>query len=361
MISIFIGSSLYAQAPVMETFVPTEWKSMNELSENETKKFIENHKLIFEYCEKISYSHLEGRHFPEQNVLIDETKVFKEAVNDDVFYWILVPGNRTSYTKKMMKGVSWVSEKHYFLGLVRIENGKNRLLFFHPTQNIDWDEKSNYYFVRTYQIVKGKSKNKGIIYYENRLNFERDDKGIKFKSYKTLKNQPVGRITKASYYLFDNEPVESEYVNDIPGFCLKNWNPIRIFASDFLWDLNKPLKYGLQNAFDQDLNTSYVENSNDDLMKIEILGLNNYHPLFAIINGYAQTEKLYYENNRIKTFNYDYKLSDGLLEYQYVQGKGNNKFEVKEIYNGSRYADTCISELNLKPEKTNWIFGDIDD
>ena len=71
-ISIFIGSSLYAQAPVMEYFVPTEWKSLNELSENETKSFIENHKQIFEYCEKISFSHLEGRHFPEQNVLIDE-------------------------------------------------------------------------------------------------------------------------------------------------------------------------------------------------------------------------------------------------------------------------------------------------
>ena len=285
---VFIGSSLYAQAPVMETFVPTEWKSMNELSENETKKFIENHKLIFEYCEKISYSHLEGRHFSEQNVLIDETKVFKEAVNDDVFYWILVPGNRTSYTKKMMKGVSWVSEKHYFLGLIRVENGKDRLLFFHPTLNIDWDEKSNYYFVRTYQIVKGKSKNKGIISYENRLNFERDNTGTKFKSYKTLKNQPVGCITNAAYYLFENEPLESEYENDIPGFILKNWDPIRIFASDFLWDFNKPLKYGLQNLFDQDVNTSYVENTDDDLIQIEIMGFNKYHPMFAIINGYAR-------------------------------------------------------------------------
>ena len=118
----------------------------------------------------------------------------------------------------MMKDISWLSEKHFFLGLVRVENGTDKLLFFHPTLNIDWDEKSNYYFVRTYQIVKGKSKNKGIIYYENRLNFERDNTGTKFNSLKTLKNQPVGHISKASYYLFENEPVESEYVNDIPGF-----------------------------------------------------------------------------------------------------------------------------------------------
>ena len=112
--------------------------------------------------------------------------------------------------------------------------------------------------------------------------------GTKFKSYKTLKNQPVGCITNAAYYLFENEPLESEYENDIPGFIWKNWDPIRIVASDFLWDFNKPLKYGLQNLFDQDVNTSYVENTDDDLIQIEIMGFKKYHPMFAIINGYAR-------------------------------------------------------------------------
>lgn len=45
-IIIIIGSSLYAKAPVMENFVPTEWKIMNELSENETKSFIEKYDQI---------------------------------------------------------------------------------------------------------------------------------------------------------------------------------------------------------------------------------------------------------------------------------------------------------------------------
>ena len=380
-ISIFIGSSLYAQAPVMEYFVPTEWKSLNELSENETKSFIENHKQIFEYCEKISFSHLEGRHFPEQNVLIDETKVFKEIVNEDVFYWILVPGNRVNDTKKMMKDISWLSEKHFFLGLVRVENGTDKLLFFHPTLNIDWDEKSNYYFVRTYQIVKGKSKNKGIIYYENRLNFERDNTGTKFNSLKTLKNQPVGHISKASYYLFENEPVESEYVNDIPGFCLKNWNSIKIFASDFLWDLNMPLKYGLQNVFDDNPATSYVENTENDLIRIEF-SLGKQIKSLAIINGYAANQELYNSNNSVQEigiYAYDPIFIDGekfveetekqrincianKLNWQIFEvSKFVDVIKVEKYFKGSKYNDTCVSELNLSLQNNRWLFGDINE
>ena len=371
LLTILIGSSLHAQAPTMKALVPTEWELMNELTEAETKKFMENHKEIFDYCEKISFSHLEGRHFPEQNVCLEETKVFKEAVNGDTFYWVLVPGNRMNDTKEMMEGVSWVPEKHYFLGLVRVEDGRDRLLFLHPTLNIDTDGRSFYYAVRTYQIIKGKDRNKGIIYYENRFRFDtKEVPGTKFNDVRKVKGQPVGFITAAHYYLFEEEPAETEYCEYLPGFALKNWDYINIYASDFLWDLNDPLKYGLQNAFDGNPATSYVENTEDDLFEIKIYDA-KYHPLFAIINGYAQNEKLYMDNNRVKLFNYDYNLSDGTLNYQFIKGQGDTKLVVKDFYKGLKYSDTCIAELNmkavkdfyaeLKPEESDWIFGDIDE
>ncbi|MBO5125292.1 MAG: hypothetical protein J6C11_09225 [Spirochaetaceae bacterium] len=371
LLTILIGSSLHAQAPTMKALVPTEWELMNELTEAETKKFMENHKEIFDYCEKISFSHLEGRHFPEQNVCLEETKVFKEAVNGDTFYWVLVPGNRMNDTKEMMEGVSWVPEKHYFLGLVRVEDGRDRLLFLHPTLNIDTDGRSFYYAVRTYQIIKGKDRNKGIIYYENRFRFDtKEVPGTKFNDVRKVKGQPVGFITAAHYYLFEEEPAETEYSEYLPGFALKNWDFINIYASDFLWDLNDPLKYGLQNAFDGNPATSYVENTEDDLFEIKIYDA-KYHPLFAIINGYAQNEKLYMDNNRVKLFNYNYNLSDGTLNYQFIKGQGDTKLVVKDFYKGLKYSDTCIAELNmkavkdfyaeLKPEESDWLFGDIDD
>ena len=371
LLTILIGSSLHAQAPTMKALVPTEWELMSELTEAETKKFMENHKEIFDYCEKISFSHLEGRHFPEQNVCLEETKVFKEAVNGDTFYWVLVPGNRMNDTKKMMEGVSWVPEKHYFLGLVRVEDGRDRLLFLHPTLNIDTDGRSFYYAVRTYQIIKGKDRNKGIIYYENRFRFDtKEVPGTKFNDVRKVKGQPVGFITAAHYYLFEEEPAETEYCEYLPGFALRNWDYINIYAPDFLWDLNDPLKYGLQNAFDGNPATSYVENTEDDLFEIKIYDA-KYHPLFAIINGYAQNEKLYMDNNRVKLFNYNYNLSDGTLNYQFIKGQGDTKLVVKDFYKGLKYSDTCIAELNmkavkdfyaeLKPEESDWIFGDIDE
>lgn len=359
LLTILIGSSLHAQAPTMKALVPTEWELMNELTEAETKKFIENHKEIFDYCEKISFSHLEGRHFPEQNVCLEETKVFKEAVNGDTFYWVLVPGNRMNDTKKMMEGVSWVPEKHYFLGLVRVEDGRDRLLFLHPTLNIDTDGRSFYYAVRTYQIIKGKDRNKGIIYYENRFRFDtKEVPGTKFNDVRKVKGQPVGFITAAHYYLFEEEPAETEYCEYLPGFALKNWDYINIYASDFLWDLNDPLKYGLQNAFDGKPATSYVENTEDDMMKIEI-PLGKPSDKMAIINGYAQSESLYLKNNRVKYVADYFLLKDNTLSYQYIPCR-STIVDFTEIYHGEKYNDTCIAEINYYFEN-HWLFGDINE
>lgn len=374
---ILLIACIHAKAPDMEIFAPTEYMYMSQLDNKETENFIKDNESIFEMCQEISYHHLEERHCPEQNVCFEETKIYKETVNGDTFYWILVPGNRMDDTKEMMRNVSWVSEKHYFLGLVRVENGENKLLMFHPTFHIDRDERSEYYFVTTYQIIKGKDKNKGIIFYENKLPFYRKD--AKFDKYKTIKNQPVGVIKRAGYYLFENEPQEQEYLDDRPGFVLKNWPRIMINASNFLWDLKNPLKYGLQNAFDGNPATSYVENTEDDLMMIEFL--TDLYGEMRIINGYAANERLYKNNNSIKTVGmYDYKpivvngedfvipekfqtikCKNNVLNYQsYKLTTQSVIFKVEEIYKGKKYNDTCLAELNFYGNGS-WLFNDVDE
>ena len=77
------------------------------------------------------------------------------------------------------------------------------------------------------------------------------------------------------------------------------------------------------------------------------------------------------DNNRVKLFNYNYNLSDGTLNYQFIKGQGDTKLVVKDFYKGLKYSDTCIAELNmkavkdfyaeLKPEESDWIFGDINE
>ena len=34
---------------------------------------------------------------------------------------------------------------------------------------------------------------------------------------------------------------------------------------------------------------------------------------------------------------------------------------VKNIYNGDKYSDTCLAEINLYTNKEYWLFGDINE
>ncbi len=79
----------------------------------------------------------------------------------------------------------------------------------------------------------------------------------------------------------------------------------------------------------------------------------------AIINGYAQSESLYKSNNRIREIGNHFVLRDNILDYQYIPARGTN-IPFTGIYEGTKYNDTCIAELNYYYEKT-WLFGDIDE
>lgn len=123
-----------------------------------------------------------------------------------------------------------------------------------------------------------------------------------------------------------------------------------------MWDLKKPLKYGLQNAFDGNPATSFVENTEDDLMKINVW-LGKPTDKMAIINGYAANQKLYSFNNRIKEIGGYFQLSDSVLDYQFIPCRSTNiPFTAK--YNGEKYNDTCLAELTFYYEG-EWLFGDV--
>lgn len=158
---------------------------------------------------------------------------------------------------------------------------------------------------------------------------------------------------------------------------------IDIQASDCLFDPKCPLKYSIQNAFDGDPATSYVENTEDDLMKISFPGYGKeYSDNFtvSIINGYSLNENLYIKNNRVKEISVvgyelndtktelieripkilkfeDKKLSFQVLSFDFTCF-GPFYFKVSGIYSGNTYNDTCIAELNFKDDK-EWFFGDL--
>jgi hypothetical protein len=138
---------------------------------------------------------------------------------------------------------------------------------------------------------------------------------------------------------------------------------IRIESSSCLIDPDIPLRYSLQNAFDGDPATSYVENTEDDLMQIWVYIKSDDLIRCAIINGYAQNMTLYKNNNRIKSLwvdNYTTELHDNILSYQFL----NNAYKclyISDIFKGAKYNDTCLAEYNVYIRETGWLFGDIDE
>lgn len=112
---------------------------------------------------------------------------------------------------------------------------------------------------------------------------------------------------------------------------------IDIECSTPLIDEYDVFKYTVQNAFDKNPSTSYVEDTEDDLMYVAVI--NPKITKFAIINGYAANETLYYNNNiitevadewskdsktpseKLTATNKRYKLRDDCLTYQIVNYK----------------------------------------
>ena len=146
-----------------------------------------------------------------------------------------------------------------------------------------------------------------------------------------------------------------------------------------LLDKNNPFKYSAQNAYDGDPSTSYVEDTEDDLFKIEFLHY-NYHSNFVddwftkfkVINGYAYTSDLYSNNNRIKEFiveneneNGDFEIlsrfncKDNTMDYQFFDLEPNLFYfglTVNKIYKGIKYDDTALAEIDFYGKKNGWFF-----
>ena len=198
-------------------------------------------------------------------------------------------------------------------------------------------------------------------------------------------------INTAEYYLFDdiiNNAVETagkiKYIKDYDKIPF-----VEITASQPLVDSKRPFMYTIQNAFDGNPATAYVENTDDDLFEIEFKFeiTSNFLTIdkIKIINGYAKSNDLYFNNNRIKKFSFSsfdmdshgedeeevwnrlwekYKntvLPDSLKLYE-VQLIPVDlyliTFSVDEIQRGNKYSDTCIAELDFNVVNDGWLFGE---
>ncbi|MFH0853671.1 MAG: hypothetical protein V1853_04685 [bacterium] len=119
--------------------------------------------------------------------------------------------------------------------------------------------------------------------------------------------------------------------------------------------------YSPSQVIDQDFSTSWVEGVEGDgineWIKMQFTGAGQINTL-GIVPGFAKNTTLYQENNRLKTV--ELEFSDGSTitseltdEYgmHFIEFPTKNtsyiKMTVKEIYSGTKYADSPVAELDI--------------
>ena len=177
-----------------------------------------------------------------------------------------------------------------------------------------------------------------------------------YYEWKDLQNPQKYNLIKDNVYLFD-------------GYN----NRIEIESTRPLIDKKRPLMYTIQNAFDGNPATAYVEDTKSNYSDYIGITIEFSEAIeiqrILIINGYSANENLYKNNNQIKTIEIGDKYSTfGKLELKNIMEpqvmdisvNENISFSIfsDELVKGRKYTDTCISELDIYNKEIGWLFGE---
>lgn len=212
--------------------------------------------------------------------------------------------------------------------------------------------------------------NQGVIILNYNLDFKKDSQGLFV-------------FETANYNLASAKNIEIAYSNSVAIYSgtLHNDRSWVERITDIQSSSILKGSYSLENLYDNDLNTAWVEgsagNGEKEWVEIEL----KYYRIrwIGIISGYTKSEKTYYENNRIKkllleitpgpteekkevyrkTIQFEdktYTFNNRKFLFNLVTKVFNDyldasayriRFTILEVYPGTVYKDTCISEIYI--------------
>ena len=189
-------------------------------------------------------------------------------------------------------------------------------------------------------------------------------------------------------YIIDGNVIKMMFTDVEPDFDIKITLPpsslFGIFASSELNE-DKNDKYAVRNLTDGDPSTAWVEGKKgsgiDEYIKFycppEEADMVNIYSAYkidslGIISGYAKNEEVFYKNNRVKKINIEYTndifrednpynmkaqermefILKDMMDMQYLVFPepiymSSIKISILEVYKGSKWDDTCVSELRI--------------
>ena len=340
---------------------------INRIRYNEERFPTDLSYLIKWYDEKVEFDN-QFIYSKEKNFFF---RIFKEQYGNDIFYRMLV--SLYELNDKIL--LDW--QNNYFEQELFYQIADNELIhigsytYRYPVGT----QGGTFPVYNNVEIIQRKNNVKGIIVYTfynaktAMMDWETTWQGHN-GVYFTL--DEIKKISKFSSKILRSTGINlNSYssIEELPFESIKD-----IYFSLPLIDSKRPFMYTLQNAFDGNKETSYVEDTENNLFKIHIY-VDKKVEKIAIINGYASSLDSYLNNNQIKQISRElYKIVDGSpvkigtkeqvlstnnLTYQIFSWNEVPAFECSEIYSGKKYNDTCLSEINFYTTEKGWIFGDL--
>ncbi|GHU89394.1 hypothetical protein FACS189476_08290 [Spirochaetia bacterium] len=270
-----ISCTVFAEAQELKNVMPNSWKKITRLEPNAEKAFLDSHQRAIA-GEQRFYSKDEQLKNTMNNVMI-----YSQSVAGTIFYRaIFSESDNTDFSSADCKFVQALilDDKVLLTGTYNchsraLENSKP--VYFYMFDSIEVNETSDRkigLLFTTLYVPSDENKGRWI---------------------KQIKNQFYGD-TLSHYFLLESLQALGNYSNvqrHISGGVHPVVGPgITITATACLVEENRPLFYSLQSAFDNDVSTSWVENTEDDLMRINFMCYDtNLYDItaFGVVNGYA--------------------------------------------------------------------------
>ena len=340
------------------------------------------------WCEDDERRYLFGENYR------DITEVSKDSVpllrDNAEALWKLAKGKNDVILGNGVKNVRFFKEQcgstEFYRAVFKIENpyGRHVALYGEDLQFFLLAYKGKLFILNAEYLVKGEAGD-GTVHSSDTVTYSNTHAVKTGNSYSIIEHHtkvredvyidPEGdgdvRIEdsgsgEASVYALEDIIHVAERKADESGSLITlNIEPYRtIYCGKTLIDEKRPFMYTIQNAFDGNPDTSYVENSEDDGIAITIYQRNakkshsklpNRKTLkIGIINGYAKNEKLYKANNRIKTLAINgraFELADTFSrKFRFFDVPEENGLAISSaaLYNGTGYTDTCIAEITVE-------------
>lgn len=321
---VLTAFTAHAEAPELKNVYPNYWDKITEVTGDEKSDFLKKQSVVINKF---------GRGI--------SIRLYKQVFDKTTFYRCLLSGDfdyaiSRVFCDKTLNSEEWEKfSSTYINQALFIENsGVTIYLGNAEFGSFDVYERGDVasYGFEDFLIRRGKKECIKIIKSKYIVGCNITGKDSVKVDFRKRKGQIYG-YDRYFRYLSIDDPNEFCKVSQTNSEDIWYDNLINIKASDFLFAPKCPLRYSLQNAFNGDPATSYVENTEDDLMEITFQGCFDYKKI-RIVNGYAQNKGLYLDNNRVRKIN-GHILSDNIMDGQQATfDEEQTSVEVQDVYKG---------------------------